>query len=129
MSSAHCLMTLYIFIIFHENLFNGFQVTERTRIYHCEFQRGIAPKLHGHELRFLCSARRLMMLYISVKFHENILISFQVIERTRLRDGRTDRRTDNRGKNNMSPPLSGGGGDEGGGGERHKYYGMQTKSL
>ena len=91
-----------------------------------EFQRGIAPKLYGHELRFLCSACRLMMLYISVKFHENILISFQVIERTRLRDGRTGRRTDNQGKNNMSPPLSGRGGARGG---RHKYYGMQTKSL
>ena len=52
------------------------------------------------------------MLYITMKCHENILNRFQVIERTRLRDGlrdeRKDRRTDNRGKNNMSPSLSGG---------------------
>ena len=45
-----------------------------------------------------------MMLYISMKFHENILNGFQVIEWTQLHDGRTDIR----GKNNMSPPLSGG---------------------
>ena len=62
------------------------------------------------------SARRLMMFYISMKFNENILNGFQVIERTRLHDGWTDRqtygwsdrRTDYRGKNSMSPPLSGG---------------------
>ena len=50
-----------------------------------------------------------MMLYISIKFHENILNSFEVIK---LRDGRTvrqtDRQIDNRSKNKMSPPLSGG---------------------
>ena len=32
--------------------------------------------------RFLCSAHRLIMLYNSMKFHENILKGFQVIERT-----------------------------------------------
>ena len=48
------------------------------------------------------------MLYISMKFHENILNGFQVIEQTQLRDGWTDRWTDNRGKNNMSPTLPGG---------------------
>ena len=42
-----------------------------------------------------------------MKFHENILNGFHVIERTRLGDGQTDRRTDNQGKNNMSPSLSG----------------------
>ena len=64
-----------------------------------KFQRGITTKLYRKKLRFLCSARRLMMLYIrlwflcsarhlmmlyiSMKFHENILNGFQVIERTR----------------------------------------------
>ena len=54
-----------------------------------------------------------MMLYISMKFHEDILNSFQVIERTRLRDGWTDRRTDGQtseAKNNVFIPVSGGGG-------------------
>ena len=62
--------------------------------------------MYGQELRVFSSARRLIMIYISMKFHENILNRFQVIERTRFRDGRTERRTGNRGKNNMSPPLS-----------------------
>ena len=34
-----------------------------------------------------------MMLYISMKFHENNLNGFQVIERTLLRDRRTGRQT------------------------------------
>ena len=69
----------------------------------------MTPKIYRQELWFLWSARRLMMLYISMTFRENILNGFQVIERIRLRDGRTD----NRGKNNLSPPLSGGGGGGG----------------
>ena len=48
-----------------------------------KFQRGITTKLYRQELQFLCSACPLMMLYISMKFHYNILNSFQVIERTR----------------------------------------------
>ena len=68
---------------------------ERTRIYHCRISKGNNSKQYGQELRFLCSARRRMMLYIPMKSHENILNGFQVIERTRLPDGRTDRRTDN----------------------------------
>ena len=47
-----------------------------------KFQRKITTKLYKQELRFLCSAHRLMMLYISMKFYDSILNSFQVIERT-----------------------------------------------
>ena len=36
------------------------------------FQRAITPKIGSPELRFLRSACRLMLLYICVKFHENI---------------------------------------------------------
>ena len=53
---------------------------------------GITHNMNRQEIWFVWSARRLMMLYISMKFHENILNSFQVIEPTRLRDGRTDSR-------------------------------------
>ena len=42
--------------------------------------RGI--KMYRQELWFLCSACRPMMLYISMKFHENILNGFQVKEQT-----------------------------------------------
>ena len=36
-------------------------------------QRAITPKVSKPELRFMCSARCLIVLYICVKFHENIL--------------------------------------------------------
>ena len=42
----------------------------------------LITKMYRQDLRFLYSARRLMMLYISMKFHENILNGFQVIEGT-----------------------------------------------
>ena len=68
--------------------------------------------MYRQELWFLWSACHLIMLYISMKFHENILSCFQVTEWTRLHDGgidgQTDRLTDNQAKNNKSPPLSGG---------------------
>ena len=47
-----------------------------------KFQRGITAKLYSQELQFLCSACRLMMRYILMKFHDNILNGFQVIEQT-----------------------------------------------
>ena len=62
---------------FHENTLNGFQVIERKQNYIVEFQRGITPKMYRQELWFLCSARRLMVLYISMKCHENILNGLQ----------------------------------------------------
>ena len=66
------------------------------------------------ELPFLRSARRLMLIDICMKFHEDSFRGFQVIEWTRFvtdrqTDRQTDRRTDGRpGKNNMSPNPSGG---------------------
>ena len=47
-----------------------------------KFQREITPKIYRQVLLFLCSACQLMMFYISMKFHENILNGFQVIEWT-----------------------------------------------
>ena len=37
-----------------------------------------------------------MMVYICTKFHENILNSFRVMERTQKLNGQTDERTDRR---------------------------------
>ena len=48
-----------------------------------KFQRRITPKMYRQELRFLLSACPLMTLYITMKFHENILKGFQDIELTR----------------------------------------------
>ena len=60
-------------------------------------------KLIDKKLWFLWSERCLMMLYICLKFHENILNGFQAIEQTRFFDRQTDGRANNQGKNNMSP--------------------------
>ena len=80
---ARYLMMLYISMNFHENILNGFWVKERTWSYR-RISKGNDSKLYRQELRFLCSARRLMMLNISIKVHENILNGFQVVERTRF---------------------------------------------
>ena len=46
-------------------------------------QRAITPKVGKPELRFICSACRLMVFNVCVKFHENMSSSFKVMERTR----------------------------------------------
>ena len=50
---------------------------------HVNTQRAITPKVGKPELRFMCSARRLMMVNVCVKFHENMSSGFKVMERTR----------------------------------------------
>ena len=47
-------------------------------------QRAITPKVCNRELRFLRSVRRLMVLNICVKCHENTLNGFEVTERTHV---------------------------------------------
>ena len=46
-------------------------------------QRVITPKVGKPELRFMFSARRLMVFNVCVKFHENISSGFKVMEWTR----------------------------------------------
>ena len=48
----------------------------------CNVQRAITPKVDKSELRFMCSALCLMVLYINVKFRETIMKGIRVIERT-----------------------------------------------
>ena len=47
-------------------------------------QSAITPKIGKPELRFMCSACRLMVLYICVKFCENITNGIRVMEWTRV---------------------------------------------
>ena len=47
-------------------------------------QRKITPEVGKPELQFNCSARRLMVLYVCVKFCENITNSIRVLEVTRV---------------------------------------------
>ena len=66
---------------FHENMASGFKVMERTQKI-VNTQRAITQKVEKTELRFMCSARRLMVFKVCVKFHENMSSGFKVIERT-----------------------------------------------
>ena len=43
----------------------------------------LTPKVEKPELRFVCSARRLMVFNVCVKFHENMSSGSKVMERTR----------------------------------------------
>ena len=47
-------------------------------------QRAMTPKAGKPVLRFMCSAHCLIVLYICVKFHENICNGFQLTKRTRV---------------------------------------------
>ena len=104
--SACCLMVLYICEKFHKNILNGFQLTERTQVHgrNGYVQSIITPKAGKPELRFMCSACRLIVLYICVKFCENIqqaqvhrvkfgehiLDAIRVMERTQMMEEPTD---------------------------------------
>ena len=46
-------------------------------------QRAITPKVGKPQLRFMFSARRLMVFNVCVKFHEIMSSGFKVMERTR----------------------------------------------
>ena len=99
-------MMFNVCVKFHENMSSGFKVTERTRkiVY---TQRAITQKVEKPELRFMCSARRLMVFNVCVKFHENMSSGFKVMERTRklLTDTHTHTHTHTHRKDeNIIPP-------------------------
>ena len=50
----------------------------------CNVQRTIIPKVGKPELRFMCSALCLMVLYICVKSRENITNAIRHMERIRV---------------------------------------------
>ena len=76
-------------------------------------KRAKTPKVGKPELRFIYSARHLIVLYICVKFSDNISDGIRVMERTRIMEALTDdsqTNTQNFGRNNIipSPPFCGG---------------------
>ena len=81
--SARRLMVFNVCVKFHENMSSDFKVMERTRKLLTDTQRAITPKIGKPELWFMCSARRLMVFKVCVKFHENMSCDFKVMERTR----------------------------------------------
>ena len=74
-------MALNVCVKIHENMSSGFKVMERTQKLFT--RRAIIPKVGKPELRFMCSACRLMVFKVCVKFHEKMSSGFKVMERTR----------------------------------------------
>ena len=62
---------------FHEDILNCLKVIERTlfchRNYYLQSSKTLKIYEYIQELLFLCSARRLMLVNIFMKFHEDIL--------------------------------------------------------
>ena len=71
MCSALPLMVLNVCVKFHENMSSGFKIMERTRKL-LTHKGQITPKVGKPELRFMHSARCLMVFNVRFKFHENI---------------------------------------------------------
>ena len=97
MCSARRLMVFNVCVKFHLNISSGFKVMERTRKIVIT-QRAITQKVEKPELRFLCSARRLMVFNVGVKFHENMSRRFKVMEWTRKLLTHTHTHTEKRRK-------------------------------
>ena len=82
--------TLFVFFIcekFHNNISNGFQLTEWAQVHGRNGYGQYKP-----ELWFMCSACHRIVLYICIRFRENILNGIRVMEQTLMIDTLTDRR-------------------------------------
>ena len=79
--SACRLVMLYICAKFSEIIWNGIKAIEWTQFLYGKLQRIIIPPKMQVEGLLLISAYRLVMLYISTKFHEIILNGIKVIDR------------------------------------------------
>ena len=77
------LVFFYISTKYHQNIPKGIWVTERTRNPFQTKQKEITPKVRKPELSFLYKTRRLVLFYISIKYHQNIRKGIQVTKRTR----------------------------------------------
>ena len=75
---------------FHENISNGFQLTESAWVNGgngcVQCSKGNNSKVGRPELWFMCSERCLIVFYICVKFRENITNGIRVMGRTRVHD-------------------------------------------
>ena len=78
-------MLIDIYMKFREDSLNGFQVIEPTRFCY-KVPREIAKKSINARVMVLGAARCLMLIDIYMKFREDSLNGFQVIERTRFCD-------------------------------------------
>ena len=90
-------MVLHIFEKFNNNILNGFQLTEGTQVHgrndYVPYSKGNNSKRRQSELQIMCSAHLFIVLYICVKFRENILDGIRVMERTYMMEALMDRQT------------------------------------
>ena len=77
-------LDLYQVASSYQNIFNGFEVTERTRYFIPNVPKGFHSAKIEVELRLLFSAYRLMVVYTCTKLCENILNGIRVMERTQM---------------------------------------------
>ena len=86
MCFACCLMILYICVKFCKNITKGIRVWSgheyMVEMAMFNVQTIIALEAGQPELRFMYSAHCLMVLYIGVKFSENISNNIRVMEQT-----------------------------------------------
>ena len=97
MCSACRLIVLYICVKFQENTTNWISVMERTWVHGrngcVKCSRGNNSKSRQTKLSIIRSAHHLMVLYIGVKFHENISKGIRVMGWTRSYEVLMDRKT------------------------------------
>jgi len=93
--TALLLNDIYLPIKFQVSSLNTFWVMLQTKFKNSNEQRTITPKVWCQELWFLCTALLLNEIYLSIKFHVDVLHSFKVLLRTKKRqtDGRMEGRT------------------------------------
>ena len=84
---------------------NSFQLTERTGVHgwndNVQCSKDNNYKSRQSELRFMCTARCLIMLYICVKFRKNTTNGIRVMEQTQVH-GRNDYVQCLKGNNSVS---------------------------
>ena len=88
---SRCFAFVRNFIIISRTVFN-FQSGHEYRVELTVFdsQRAITPKGGKRELRFMCSARRLIEIFICLKFRENISDGTRAVDRIRMIEALTD---------------------------------------
>ena len=89
MQSAHRLMLVNVSVTFHEDILNSFQIIGRMALYSvlgiANVQRSIIQKYISQEFGSCDLHIVIMLINISMTFHEDILNGFQVTE---LQSGR-----------------------------------------
>ena len=81
---ANFIMVIYICIKFQENISNNFQIYYRNHYFPSSKGHNSKNRFTRITVPFLYSAPSLMMLFICVKFHQNIRNGFQLTEGTRV---------------------------------------------